>query len=166
MCIVQASSVSKTSSTDHHNFIVSVLSKWFILQHLLVSLSPIVWIIFRLSFKTFFWRYLYFSLSLNKYAPLFQACCLVFARICLRTSSIVLAGCLSLFLTFAVFMKLSLMIVCIHSIEIGCKKSRYGLEISRKHPRLVFAFSIETKRQTLLLYLHVFSLLVRLTWFC
>ena len=77
-----------------------------------------------------------------------------------------LAGWLSLFLTFALFMKLSLMIGCVHSIDIGCKGSIYGLDIFRKHPRLVFVFSMEINYQTLLLYLHVFSVLVRLTWFC
>ena len=61
-----------------------------------------------------------------------------------RTYSIVLARCLwSLFLTFVVLMKLSHMIDCIHSIEFRCEDGRYGFEISWKHRRLVFVFSME-----------------------
>ena len=50
--------------------------------------------------------------------------------------------------SLAVFMKLSLMNGCIHSIEVG-KDGRYGFEISGKYERLAFAF----------------RLLVRLIWF-
>ena len=46
-------------------------------------------------------------------------------------------------------MRLSIIISRIHSIEVG-KDGRYGFKISRKHRRLAF----------------VFSLLVRLIWFC
>ena len=48
-----------------------------------------------------------------------------------------------LILTFAMFMKLWLMIGCIHNIVIGFKNGRYGFEIPRKHGRLVFVFSRE-----------------------
>ena len=63
---------------------------------------------------------------------------------CSRTYLISLAKCLwSLFLTFVMFMKLSLMIGCIYRIEVGCKDGRCGFEISGKHRRLEFVFSME-----------------------
>ena len=64
---------------------------------------------------------------------------------------------LPLFLTFVMFMKLTLMIGCIHSTEVRCKDGRYGFEISWKHQRLVFVFSMENNTK---LYYYISMFLV------
>ena len=137
-----------------------------------VNLSWHVWIIFCLNFKTFFWRYilsLYFPFQillnvfpkepsiwyhtrsiLNKYAPLFQACCSVFARNLLKgllNHAGEMSGCY--FWHVQQLWNYCLWLAVLTVLRSG-KDERYGFEVSWKHWRLEF----------------VFSLLGRFIWFC
>ena len=84
---------------------------------------------------------------LNRYVPLFQACCSIFSRNFLK-DLLSHASAMFVILIFNIC-NVYEMISHIHRMRSG-KDGRYGFKISRKHQRLVF----------------VFSLLVRLIWFC
>ena len=130
---------------DASGLFLRFYGKYYFQKAVFVNLSRRVCIIFRLNFKTFFWRYmvsLYLPLRsfyrfsqatinmictfgswpqnyFTTYVLLFQVCGSVFPRNLFR-SLLVLARCLwSLFLTFAIFMKLLPMIGCIHGIDVG-----------------------------------------------
>ena len=124
MCIGQASSIS-TTCKNHHVFMVSFLSE--------VNYSGLT------MFKAF-WKSM-----LHCFRHTVQ-----FTQICPRTYSIKLARCLrSIFLAFAMFMKLLFKWLAAITVLWYVRYVRYGFKISWKHQRLVF----------------VFSLLVKLIWF-
>ena len=113
-----------------------IYGKCYFQKVLFVNLSQCVWIVWILTYvpsNVFLkepskwlvtlvpsFRIISPHLRHSVYVPLFQVSALVFPRNLLRTYLMILARCLcSLFFTFAMLMKFSLMIDCIHNIEFG-----------------------------------------------